>query len=150
VLDNHLGKLAAYLRLLGFDVIYRNNLQDEELTRISSQEERILLTRDRRLLMRRAVIQGYCVRALLPRQQALEVLQRYDLFSAILPFGRCVHCNALLQPAPKEQIIDRLQPLTRRYFDQFQRCPDCDQVYWKGSHYDHFQAFIQELLQRGA
>ena len=150
VLDNHLGKLAAYLRLLGFDVIYRNDLQDEELAHLSSQEGRILLTRDRRLLMRTTVTQGYCVRALLSRQQALEVLQRYDLFSAITPFGRCVHCNALLQPVHKAEIIDRLEPLTRRYFNEFQRCPACDQVYWKGSHYDHFQSFITELLQHSA
>jgi uncharacterized protein with PIN domain/sulfur carrier protein ThiS len=149
VLDNHLGKLAAYLRLLGFDVIYRNDLQDEELARIASQEARILMTRDRRLLMRSVVTQGYCVRAILPRQQVVEVLTRYDLFSDIAPFGRCVHCNALLQPVSKDQILDRLQPFTRLYFDEFQRCVSCGQVYWKGSHYKHLQEFIQELRKRG-
>lgn len=143
VLDNHLGKLAAYLRLLGFDAAYRNDLQDEELATISSQDHRLLLTRDRRLLMRSIITQGYCVRAHLPRQQVLEILTRYDLFSAIAPFGRCVHCNALLQPVPKAQILERLEPLTRRYFEEFQRCPDCDQVYWKGSHYEHIQEFIE-------
>lgn len=145
VLDNHLGKLAAYLRLLGFDVIYRNDLQDEELALISSQEGRTLLTRDRRLLMRTVVTQGYCVRADLPRQQVVEILTRYDLFSTIVPFGRCVRCNAPLQPVSKDQILNRLQPLTRLYFDEFQRCPSCDQVYWKGSHYEHIQEFIEQL-----
>ena len=147
VLDNHLGKLAAYLRLLGFDVAYRNDLQDDKLALISSQEERLLLTRDRRLLMRSVITQGYCVRAHLPRPQVIEILTRYDLFSAIAPFGRCVHCNALLQPVPKEKILERLQPLTRRYFEEFQRCPACDQVYWKGSHYEHIQEFIETLQQ---
>ncbi len=148
VLDNHLGKLAVYLRLLGFDVIYRSDLQDEELARISSQEQRALLTRDRRLLMRSVVTRGYLVRSLLPPQQVVEVLTRYDLFSAITPFGRCVHCNALLQPVSKEEVLDRLQPLTRLYFDEFQLCPSCRQVYWKGSHYLHAQEFIQELRKR--
>ena len=147
VLDNHLGKLAAYLRLLGFDTAYRNDLQDEELAQISSQESRILLTRDRRLLMRSVVTQGYCVRSKQPRQQVVEILSRYGLFPSALPFGRCIHCNAPLQPVPKAQILERLEPLTRLYFDEFQRCPACDQVYWKGSHYDHLQEFIDELLR---
>jgi hypothetical protein len=145
VLDNHLGRLTAYLRLLGFDAAYRNDLQDAELALISSQEGRILLTRDRRLLMRAVIRQGYWVRSLLPRQQVREVLQRYCLFSAVQPFGRCVHCNAVLEPVPKAQILHRLQPLTRRYFAEFLRCPGCNQIYWKGSHYEHLLAFIQEL-----
>ncbi len=147
VLDNHLGKLAVYLRLLGFDAICRNDLQDEELANISSQESRILLTRDRRLLMRKVVTQGYIVRAVLPRKQVVEVLTRYDLFNAVIPFGRCVHCNATLQPVSKDQILDRLQPLTRLYFDEFQRCTSCSQMYWKGSHYEHALEFIQGLCQ---
>ncbi len=145
VVDNHLGKLAAYLRLLGFDTIYQNDLQDAELARISSQEGRILLTRDRRLLMRTEVRRGYCVRSLWPRQQVEEILGRYDLFAAIKPFGRCVHCNALLEVVAKEQILERLEPLTRLYFEEFQRCPACDQIYWKGSHFERMQAFIEEL-----
>jgi len=129
-------------------VIYRNDLQDEELALIASQEIRVLLTRDRRLLMRSVVTQGYYVRAILPRQQVVEILTRYDLFSAITPFGRCVHCNALLQPVSKDQILDRLQPRTRLYFDEFQRCTSCGQVYWKGSHYERLQEFIRELYNR--
>lgn len=147
VLDNHLGRLAAYLRLLGFDAVYRNDLQDEELAHIASQDGRILLTRDRRLLMRSIVTQGYCLRSTHPRQQVVEVLTRYGLSAQIVPFGRCVHCNTLLEPAPKEQVLERLQPLTRLYFDEFQRCPGCNQVYWKGSHYERLQEFIQELRQ---
>ncbi|MEW5872649.1 MAG: Mut7-C RNAse domain-containing protein [Chloroflexota bacterium] len=147
VLDNHLGKLAVYLRLLGFDVAYRNNFQDEELAQVSSRERRILLTRDRRLLMRSLVTQGYSVRALEPRQQVIEILNRYGLYPAITPFGRCVHCNALLQSAPKEEVLERLEPLTRLYFDEFQRCPACGQVYWQGSHFEHMQEFIAGLRQ---
>lgn len=148
VLDNHLGKLAAYLRLLGFDASYRNDLQDQELAAISSQEGRVLLTRDRRLLMRSVVTQGYWVRSLLPRQQVLEVLQRFGLAAAITPFGRCVHCNSQLEAVSKQAVLDQLEPLTRLYFDEFQRCPGCGQVYWKGSHYQHIQEFIRDILQR--
>ncbi len=149
VLDNHLGKLAAYLRLLGFDCLYHNDFQDEALAAISSQQGRTLLTRDVHLLMRSVITQGYWVRSKQPRQQVVEVLTRFNLFTALVPFGRCVHCNTLLESVPKEQILERLEPLTRRYFDQFQRCPACGQVYWQGSHYTHMQEFIEELQRIG-
>ncbi len=145
VLDNHLGRLSAYLRMLGFDCIYRNDLQDEELAQIASAEERILLSRDRRLLMRRTVHYGYCLRSLNSRRQVIEVLHRYHLGQQIAPFRRCLRCNALLEPVNKETVLDRLEPLTRMYYEEFHRCPNCGQVYWKGSHYEHMLALIEEI-----
>ena len=88
VLDGHLGRLAHYLRMLGFDTLYRNDYHDEQLARISAEEHRILLTRDRGLLMRSAVTHGYCVREAAPRQQLAEVVQRFDLARSIAPFTR--------------------------------------------------------------
>ena len=145
VLDNHLGRLAAYLRMLGFDCLYRNDLQDEELAHIASQDERILLTRDRRLLMRRVVHYGYCLRSLDSRRQVREVLRRYNLSGRIAPFRRCLRCNASLEPVSKETILDRLQPLTRLYYAEFHLCPACGQVYWKGSHHERMLALIAQL-----
>lgn len=145
VLDNHLGRLAAYLRMLGFDTLYRNDFDDVTLAEISATEARILLTRDRRLLMRKIVRHGYCLRSLDSSHQLAEVLRRYDLFEQIAPFKRCLRCNTPLAPVDKTAIIDRLQPLTRQYFDTFHICPACGQIYWKGSHYDHMQALIQKL-----
>jgi hypothetical protein len=147
VLDNHLGKLATYLRMVDFDTLYRNDYHDEELAQISSQEERILLTRDIRLLMRRVIVYGYWIREKEPGQQLVEVLQRYGLFGGIIPFKRCLHCNGLLQPVDKENIIHRLEPLTKIYYDEFRICPDCDQIYWKGSHYERMMAFIEQILR---
>ena len=150
ILDNHLGRLAFYLRMLGFDALYRNDFHDGELARLSSQEGRILLTRDRRLLMRNLVTQGYWVRSKVPRQQLLEVVQRFDLRAAIVPFRRCMRCNGMLQPASKEAVLDRLEPLTRLYYDEFRICRDCSQVYWKGSHYERMQRFIEQAFLREA
>ncbi len=145
VLDNHLGRLAAYLRMLGFDVVYRNDFEDVELAEIAAEEERILLTRDRRLLMRKAVRRGYCLRSLDSREQAIEVLQRYSLFQAIAPFRRCLRCNTPLERTSKEAIIEHLEPLTKRYYEEFHRCPACGQIYWKGSHYEHMQDMINSF-----
>lgn len=147
VLDNHLGRLAGYLRMLGFDALYRNDYQDDELAEVAERQDRLLLTRDRRLLMRNQVRRGYWVRSKIPRQQVREVVGRFVLAGQVVPFRRCIRCNGLLQPTSKEAVVDRLQPLTRLYFDEFRICPDCDQVYWKGSHYERMQQLIDQCIR---
>ena len=146
VLDTHLGQLAAYLRMLGFDTLYRNDYSDDELARISSQEQRILLTRDRGLLKRGIVVHGYYVRETAPQRQLVEILRRYQLTDAIAPLRRCIRCNGLLHSVQKADIAERLAPKTREFFDAFSVCVACDQVYWKGSHYEQMRLFIESVL----
>ncbi len=145
VLDNHLGQLATYLRMLGFDSLYRNDYQDDELARVSIEDGRVLLTRDRRLLMRKAIRRGYCIHQTDPRQQVAEVLRRFKLFGQVKPFQRCLRCNSPLQTVNKQDIIERLEPLTKKYYDEFRICPACHQIYWKGSHFEHMQQLILEM-----
>ncbi len=145
ILDNHLGQLATYLRMLGFDSLYQNDYQDDELAQVSSQEERVLLTRDRRLLMRKAIRRGYCIHQTDPRLQAAEVLRRFNLFGQVRPFQRCLRCNSPLLVVSKQDVIERLEPLTKRYYDEFHICPSCNQIYWKGSHFEHMQQMIIEM-----
>lgn len=148
VADTHLGRLAADLRMLGFDTVYRTDSADEELASISANEKRILLTRDRGLLKRNTVIRGHFVRTTNPREQLAEVFERFDLAGSTAPFSRCVRCNELLQPARKELIVDRLQPDTKRYFDEFWICPGCQRIYWKGSHYKRMQRLVASMIER--
>jgi uncharacterized protein with PIN domain len=145
VLDAHLGRLAVYLRMLGFDSLYRNDYADEELAIVSSQENRILLTRDRGLLKRSLVSRGYYVRGLDPRRQAMEVVQRFDLQRAFKPFTRCLRCNGLLEPAQEEEIAGQLLPGTQKYFHEFSRCRSCGHVYWKGAHYQRMLTLIKSI-----
>jgi len=147
VLDNHLGKLAGYLRLLGFDTRYKNDFHDPELATISNQEERILLTRDRGLLKRKVVSHGYCVRADAPREQLLEVLRRFDLADLVEPYSRCARCNGKLASVEKEEVLDHLEPLTKKYYDQFMQCAHCQQVYWKGSHFQDLNTFLERVVK---
>lgn len=149
ILDNHLGQLAIYLRMLGFDCLYRNDYQDEELSQVASQQGRILLTRDRRLLMRKVIVYGCCIRNHDPRQQVLEVMRRFKLFDKIAPFQRCLRCNHPLQPVSKESVLDRLEPLTKQYYEEFHLCPACNQVYWKGSHFERMQSLIESVSNAG-
>jgi uncharacterized protein with PIN domain len=147
VLDTHLGQLARYLRMLGFDTLYRNDYSDEELARIGSQELRILLTRDCGLLKRSIVTYGRYVRATDPRLQVVEIVRRYELAGRMMPLRRCLACNGLLRPARKEDVLDRLPPKTRQYFHEFSQCESCEQVYWKGSHYDRMRRFVEQVLK---
>lgn len=148
VLDTHLGRLAAYLRMLGFDTLYRNDYDDGELARVSADEHRILLTCDRQLLMRNRVSHGYFVRQRQPREQLVEVVDKLDLLRQIKPFTRCMHCNGEIQPVAKDLVIQNLPPRTRQDYQQFWQCPACHKVYWQGSHYQRMLELVQQLQKK--
>jgi uncharacterized protein with PIN domain len=95
--------------------------------------------------MRKAIRRGYCIHQTDPRLQAAELLRRFKLFGQVKPFQRCLRCNSALQVVSKQDVIERLEPLTKRYYDEFHICPSCNQIYWKGSHYGHMLEMIEEL-----
>lgn len=144
LLDVHLGRLAERLRLLGFDAGYRNDAVDADLAATAARERRWLLSCDRGLLMRSAVTHGYLLRSRAPREQVVEVLDRFELRDRIAPFTRCVRCNDLLEPVEKAATADRLEPGTRRHHDAFVRCRGCDRLYWEGSHHEALRTFVAE------
>jgi len=148
VADGHLGRLTRTLRLLGFDVVYDQQANDRQLLDVMAREERALLTRDRRLLMHSIVQHGYCPRSQNADEQTIEVIRRFNLSKLIAPFTRCLRCNAPLEEAAKAEIIDKLEPLTKIYYDQFRRCPGCKQIYWSGSHFPKLQKRIEEIRSR--
>lgn len=135
VADVHLGRLAGYLRLGGFDTLYQSNWQDDELAQVAACGRRILLTRDRGLLKRTIVTHGYLVRAASPRSQLAEVLERLDLWGALQPLSRCSICNGAVNPVAKALVMETLPPRTAAHYEEFWRCADCDRVYWQGAHY---------------
>jgi uncharacterized protein len=150
VADVHLGRLAEKLRLLGFDTLYRNDYDDDELVRISVADARWLLTRDRGLLMRSAVTHGYLLRSDDPTEQVVEVLRRFDLAADAQPFRRCARCNGLIEPVDKAEVIHLLERGTRERHDEFTRCGGCGQVYWGGSHMGSLDPYVDEVLRRGS
>jgi uncharacterized protein with PIN domain len=145
VTDGHLGRLTRNLRLLGFDVAYDHQAQDRQLLRVMESENRALLTRDRRLLMHAIVKTGYCPRSQNADEQTIEVIHRFDLVRAIAPFTRCLRCNAELQKVNKVDVIEKLEPLTKIYYEQFRRCTGCGQIYWAGSHFSKLQRRLEEI-----
>ena len=145
LLDVHLGRLVTYLRMLGFDTLYQNNYDDPTLANISANENRTLLTCDRKLLMRKQVVQGYLVRSREPRQQILEVLTRFNLFDHQSAIARCLRCNGRIQTVDKQAILAQLLPLTKKYYDKFYQCDSCNKIYWEGSHYSKMQLLIEKI-----
>ena len=150
ILDVHLGTLTARLRMLGMDAVYGPEFDDDRMIEEALTTHRIILTRDRGLLQHRIVTHGYCVRSDDVVHQCREVIQRFDLGDSIRPFTRCIRCNGNLHPVRKEDIIDALQPLTRKYFDDFSACDRCGNVYWKGSHYEKLMQMVMALRQGSA
>lgn len=145
ILDVHLGRLARWLRMLGFDVLYRNDYDDPEIVAIAGREARTILTRDLGIMKRRAVTRGYHVQSTKPQEQLHEVLTRYKLHDQIKPFHRCIVCNGLLDPVPKEAVIKQLEPKTILYYDDYFQCADCRKIYWRGSHFERMTTFINGL-----
>lgn len=148
VIDVNLGRLARLLRVLGFDVWWSSGADDQTLADISLGQQRILLTRDRALLKRRAVTHGLFVRSDDPEEQTLEVIRRLDLRQRLAPFTRCVRCNGMLVRVAKDEVIDHLEPLTRRYYDDFSRCAECGRIYWPGSHHARLVSLVEGLRNR--
>ena len=146
VADGHLGKLVRDLRLLGIDVAYRNDADDRDLLSIMQREKRALLTRDRPLLMHRVVENGFSPRSQKPFEQTIETVRRFELASALAPFTRCLRCNGILNRTEKAEVIDQLEPLTRLYYEDFTKCPNCGQTYWRGSHIAKLETRVANVL----
>jgi uncharacterized protein with PIN domain len=147
VADINVGKLALHLRTLGFDTLYGSDSRDMELAEIAHSQKRILLTRDTSLLKRKIIMHGYLLRAQNSTMQLIEVMRLYDLSSKIKPLSRCIPCNGQLVPVNKEAILDRLEPLTKKYYDSFHICEQCDKIYWPGSHQEKIDAFVRKVLE---
>ncbi|HNR41781.1 MAG TPA: Mut7-C RNAse domain-containing protein [Bacteroidales bacterium] len=146
ILDAHLGKLAKYLRLLGFDTLFFNHISDNEIISISLQERRIILTRDRNLLKHKQVTHGYWVRSQKPKKQLEEIAGRLDLKNSAIPFTRCMECNSIITMISKDAVLENLQQKTREYYNNFRKCQGCGRIYWEGSHFESMQKLVDSIL----
>ena len=146
ILDVHLGKLARYLRICGFDTLFSNQYDDPEIVDRAEKERRIILTRDRNLLKNSRVTHGHWIRSQKPVEQLKEVLMRLDLKGQVRLFTRCSICNTPVEDVNKADIESRLDLGTRRYYSTFWRCLGCGRIYWGGSHYTNMIRVIQQVI----
>lgn len=144
--DAHLGALARWLRMAGFDTVYDNAAHDDAIVRRAEAEQRIVLSRDRELLKRRELTRGAYLHEQRPVRQLREVIERFDLASRTEPFSLCTRCNVRLRPADKAAIAPRLPPRVRERQQRFRACPACARLYWEGSHWQRMRAVLDALL----
>jgi len=147
ILDVHLGKLARYLRMLGFDALYRNNYSDDEIVSISGMEARTILTKDKGILKHNKVNRGYYVRNSNPEEQLSEVVLRFDLNKSINEFTRCLECNTILKKIEKNEVADRIPRKVKEQQIDFYICNSCNKIYWPGSHYIKMKEMIKKIIK---
>lgn len=145
LVDSNVAKLAGKLRMAGFDTLHDPLLHDAQLADMANETNRILLSRDIQLLKRKKIEFGHFVRETIPDRQLAEIIHFYDLSDAIRPFSRCMLCNGILAPVQKEDILDQLEPLTRKFYHTFLRCRLCKQIYWSGTHRKPMEKILREL-----
>ncbi|GHA55626.1 Mut7-C RNAse domain-containing protein [Pontibacter akesuensis] len=148
ILDVHLGTLAKRMRLLGLDTLYETDFSDSAIAQLAQEQQRVVLTRDVGLLKQKAVTWGYWLRSQHTEEQLEEIISRYALWQHFKPFTLCLECNTPILAVPKQEVLEQLPPKTKLYFQEFYRCPSCGRVYWKGSHYERMQAYVEEVRKR--
>lgn len=144
IADVHLGTLARYLRLLGFDTLWRNDFDDETIIDLALDERRIILTRDRGILRNGRVTHGYWLRASDPMAQVEEVVRALDLSSSLRPYARCLECNGEIDGIEPQQAAGAVPLQVLVAFNDFSRCRQCGRVYWAGSH----KKRLEEVIDR--
>lgn len=144
-LDVHLGALARRLRLVGVDTEYANDVDDEVLIDRANAERRVLLTKDRLLLRRRALWRGAYVRGALPEEQLRDVLDRFA--PSLAPWTRCTACNGRLARVRKAEVERDLPAGTRRNYAEFSRCTSCGRSYWRGAHSSRLQTIVDTAMR---
>ncbi len=143
VADVHLGSLARYLRLLGFDTIWERDLADEAIIEIARDEQRIILTRDKGILKNGRVTHGYWLRNTGPLRQLDEVIRAIDLARDIEPYTRCLECNGEIQSVERSAVVHSVPLQVFLVHRDFKQCRHCHRVYWKGSHLRRLDKIIE-------
>jgi uncharacterized protein with PIN domain len=148
VADCMLGKLARWLRALGFDVLYSSKTGDDELLNIARREGRTLLTRDTRLLGRAKAVPSLLITSEKWDEQIIQVLSAFDLKDEVRPFSRCLDCNRRLKPLTKDKARNMVAPFVLEHARAFALCPNCGRIFWTGTHFDDMHSKIDAILNR--
>ncbi len=145
--DEMLGKLARWLRMAGFDVLYQNKTEDNDLIEIAGREDRIILTRDTHLIKRIKGKEFLFISHDDLEDQAQEVFNNFPgLLKEKNPLSRCAECNTELQTVEKETIKDKVWPYVYQTQESFTTCPTCHRIYWKATHVKKIEEKIRKLL----
>jgi len=143
--DKMLGRLATWLRILGYDTTYGAHLGGRTLVRHARVQERIVLTRDRRLLRERPCPPLLFITSDHFRDQLRQVINAYRLDPFALLFTRCARCNLKVSPIPRERVVERVPPYVADTQTQFVICPGCGRLYWPATHVESARQELETL-----
>ena len=146
IADTNLGDIVRYMRILGFDLYYDSLLSTREIIEISKRENRVILTKSRKLLKFKDVTHGIFIRPGTTTEQIRRIIDYLDIKDNIKPFSRCLRCNTLLKSVQKEKILDRIPPKTKEFCDEYVQCQSCDKIYWKGTHFINMKKVVRQIL----
>ena len=151
IVDTNVGRLARWLRMLGYDALFINEINDRQLVAIGLKEKRVLLTRDTQIMQRRVVTSGR-LKALLvkgddTKEQLRQVVRAMNLNCEERQFTRCLECNQPLLSRTKEEIRDRVPPYVFQTQPQFVECPSCHRIYWRGTHWQRMKRELETLVE---
>ena len=149
IADSNVGKLAKWLRMMGYDALFFKDIDDSLLIHIARKEGRVVLTRDSGIMRRRVIANGQ-IRAVLtrsddPKEQLRQVLQELKLDCCFREFTRCLECNEILIPRSGEEVEDLVPPYVFRTQTQYMQCPSCHRVYWRGTHWQRMKRELEKL-----
>jgi uncharacterized protein with PIN domain len=148
VVDCMLGKLAKWLKILGFDALFFSRIEDEELLEIARKEKGILLTRDTGLIQKAKDVETLFLVSEKWREQVVQVLEHFDLWGKIDSHTRCIACNRVLKDLPKKNARNLVTPFVYKHADSFAICPGCGRVFWRGTHFKDMEHKIEEILKK--
>ena len=149
IVDSNAGKLARWLRMMGYDTLFFNDIEDGRLVDMAMKEGRVVVTRDTQIAKRRVAANG-SLRVILsrdddPRQQLLQVMKELNLDCRERQFTRCLECNRRLVPRSKEDVEDIVPPYVFLTQTQYMQCPSCSRVYWQGTHWQRMKRALEEI-----
>ncbi len=150
--DENVGKLAKRLRMIGYDAVSINGLDDNEVVRIALKEGRALLTKDNGIMRRRVVFNGKIKAIFIEaddvKAQLRQVVEALDLKPDSNPFSRCMECNEPLVPRTREEVRELVPPYVFKNHAQYMQCPKCGRIYWRGTHWQRMNNELARLMER--
>lgn len=154
VVDHNVGKLAKWLRMMGYNAVLFKGEDDGNLVRTALVQGRVLLTKDSQLMKRRVVTSGRVKAVFLdtddPSEQLRKVIRALRLDCRFKPFSICLECNHSLVEKTKEEVRGRVPPYVFRTQEQFMECPSCHRIYWRGTHWQAMNRVLQRLVSECA
>jgi len=149
--DNNVGKLAKWLRMMGYDTLFFNGSDDSSMIAIALAEGRVILTRDTQIMRRRVVTSGQLKAILIqgdePEQQMCQVIDSLNLDCQFRPFTICLECNQPLLPRSREQVKDLVPPYVFQTQVQYVECPTCHRIYWRGTHWQAMTKKLEKFMK---